>query len=83
MTDENEREATIDFSFLPKGEKFVATIYADAKDASWDKNPQNYTIEKVLISSETILDKFIARGGGLAISIKEATENDLNQLDSE
>lgn len=82
MTDENEREATIDFSFLPVGEKFVATIYADAKDASWDQNPQNYTIEKVLISSQTILDKFIARGGGLAISIKEATENDLNQLDS-
>ncbi|TDN95127.1 glycosyl hydrolase family 97 [Salegentibacter sp. 24] len=37
MTDENEREATFDFSFLPEGEEFVVTIYADKKDASWDK----------------------------------------------
>lgn len=71
MTDENKRIATIDFSFLPKGKTFIATIYADGKDASWDKNPQSYTITDKKITSKSKLKQFIAPGGGLAISIKE------------
>lgn len=70
MTDENERIATIDFSFLPKGKKYTATIYADGKDASWDENPQSYIIKKIKVTSKTKLKQFIAPGGGLAISIE-------------
>ena len=33
ITDENSREALIDFSFLPKGKKYQAVIYADGKKA--------------------------------------------------
>ena len=70
VTDENPRTATVSLSFLPKGQKFTATIYADKKDASWNKNPQNYEIKTVEVTSKTNLKQFVAPGGGFAISIK-------------
>jgi hypothetical protein len=71
ITDENSRIANIDFSYLPKGKKYIATIYADAKNASWDKNPQAYSIKTVKVNSKSTLKQYIAPGGGFAISIKE------------
>jgi hypothetical protein len=71
ITDENSRIATIRFDYLPKGKKYVATIYADAKDADWKTNPQKYTIKKVDITSKTELKQYLAPGGGFAISITE------------
>lgn len=70
VTDENARTSTISFDFLPAGKKFEATIYSDAKDASWDKNPQKYVIKKQTVTSKTKLSVPIARGGGYAISLK-------------
>lgn len=70
VTDENARTATISFSFLPEGKTFMATIYADGKDASWDKNPQSYTVKKMKVSSKTTWKQAVAPGGGLAISVK-------------
>lgn len=72
ITDENARTATIDLSFLPRGEKFVATIYADAKDADWQKNPKAYTITTRKVTSKTVLKQWLARSGGVAVSIKRA-----------
>ena len=80
MTDENSRTAIVDFSFLPKGEKYIATVYADGKEASFDKNPQSYTIRQFVVTHKSKLKQFIARGGGLAISIKEATKTDRKGL---
>jgi hypothetical protein len=73
ITDENTRTASINFDFLPEGKVYVATIYADGKDASYDKNPQSYTVKKVLINSTSKLNQKLATSGGVAISIKEAT----------
>ena len=70
ITDENAREAVIDLSFLPKGKKFHATIYADGKDAHWIKNPQSYTIKTITVTSTTKLKQRLAPSGGVAISIK-------------
>ena len=50
---------------------YEAVIYADAKDASWDKNPQAYTITKKKVTNKTKLNLKAAVGGGYAISIKE------------
>jgi hypothetical protein len=80
ITDENSRTATIDFSYLPKGKKYIATIYADAKDASWNKNPQDYTIKKGIVTSKSKLTQFIAPGGGFAISIQEGNVSELKSL---
>ena len=70
ITDENAREAVIDLSFLPKGKKFHATIYADGKDAHWINNPQSYTIKTITVTSTTKLKQRLASSGGVAISIK-------------
>lgn len=80
VTDENARTAHIKFDFLPKGEKFIATIYADGKDASWNENPQSYTIRKVIVDSKSKLGQKLAPGGGVAISIVEATKDSMKGL---
>ncbi|WP_418946658.1 glycoside hydrolase family 97 protein [Phocaeicola plebeius] len=71
ITDENSREALIDFSFLPKGKKYQAVIYADGKKADWRTNPKEYVIETRTISHKTKLRQKLAPSGGVAISIKE------------
>ena len=71
ITDENPREAVIDLSFLPKGKKYEATIYADGKDAHWQTNPQSYIITTRKVNSKTVLKPQLAASGGVAISIKE------------
>ncbi|REC48884.1 glycoside hydrolase family 97 protein [Chryseobacterium pennipullorum] len=70
ITDENPREATVDLSFLPKGQKFEATIYKDGKNASWNHNPKSYEISKQKITAKEKLKIKVASGGGFAISIK-------------
>ena len=62
----------LSLDFLDPDKKYEAIIYADAKDASWDKNPQAYTITRKQVSSRTKLTLKAVAGGGYAISIKEA-----------
>lgn len=70
ISDENPRTAEVTFDYLPKGKTFTAIIYADGKEASYDKNPQSYSIRTVKVNSKTKLKQPIAPGGGFAISIK-------------
>lgn len=55
ITDENAREATLDFGFLPEGKTFVAKIYKDAENADWDENPEAYSIDSMDITRTTQL----------------------------
>lgn len=73
--DENGHQTKLAFDFLEPGKKYIATVYADAKDASWDKNPQAYTITKGILTSKSKLNLRAASGGGFAISIKEVKDN--------
>ncbi|MFH6992143.1 glycoside hydrolase family 97 protein [Flavobacterium sp. FlaQc-48] len=68
---ETARTSNIDFSFLEKGKKYTATIYADAKDAHYKTNPQAYTIKKIAVTNKSKLSQLSAPGGGYAISIIE------------
>ncbi len=70
VTDENTRTATVNFGFLPKGKSYIATVYSDGKDASWDKNPQSFSIKTIKVNAKTVLKEMLAPGGGLAISVK-------------
>lgn len=72
ITDEMARTTVGALSFLPKGQRYVATIYRDAADAHWEKNPMAYTIEKFLVDSNTKLSLKLAAGGGAAISLVPA-----------
>ncbi len=68
---DNSRTSNINFSFLEKGKKYTATIYADAKDAHYKTNPQAYTIKKIAVTNKSKLSQLSAPGGGYAISIIE------------
>jgi hypothetical protein len=70
ISDENARTAKITFDYLPKGKTYEAIIYADGKDASYDKNPKSYAIRKMKVTYKTVLKQAVAPGGGFAISIK-------------
>lgn len=69
ITDENARQINTDLSFLDKGKKYIATIYADAANADWKTNPEAYTIKKMQVTSSTHLLLKLAPGGGTAISV--------------
>ena len=68
----NPRTSEISLDFLDKGKKYTATIYSDARDAHYRKNPQAYEIRKVTVTSKSDLDQWSAPGGGYAISIVPA-----------
>ena len=72
--DENGHTSKLTFDFLDPTKKYIATIYADAKDASWDKSPQAYTIKKGILTSKSKLSLHAVSGGGFAISIKEVKD---------
>jgi hypothetical protein len=68
----NTRISNINFDFLDANKTYVATIYADAKDAHYKTNPQAYTINKFVVNSKSKLSQFVASGGGYAISMMPA-----------
>ncbi|HEY9124910.1 MAG TPA: glycoside hydrolase family 97 C-terminal domain-containing protein, partial [Bacteroidales bacterium] len=70
-SDENGHLSKFKLSFLDAGKKYKATIYADAKDAHYEKNPQAYTIKTIDVTNKTELSLQAAPGGGFAISIVE------------
>ncbi len=69
ITDENPRNTTISLDFLTPGKKYKAIIYQDGKTAHWEKNPINYEIKTIEVTSKSKLKLNLAAGGGTAISI--------------
>ena len=69
VTNEDARTMIVDFSFLTKGQKYMATIYADAKDADYETNPEKYVISRRVVTAKDKEKIFMARGGGFAISL--------------
>lgn len=67
--DENGHQSEIKLDFLDKGKKYTCTIYADGKDASYDKNPKSYVITKKTVKKGTTLKLMEAPGGGFAVSL--------------
>ena len=63
----------ISFDFLDSDKQYIATIYADAKNAHYKTNPQAYTIRKVIVTNKSKLTQQSAPGGGYAISVIEVT----------
>ncbi|GET28957.1 glycoside hydrolase family 97 protein [Prolixibacter sp. SD074] len=70
ITNESAREFDIPLSFLNDGITYSAFIYADGKDASWDKNPLDYSIHCERVTNQTVLKVKLAKGGGQAIYFK-------------
>jgi hypothetical protein len=77
ITDENKRNFTAALNFLEAGKTYIATIYRDAPNAHWEKNPQAYVIERFLVDSKTVLRLNLVEGGGTAISLMPAEEKNV------
>lgn len=69
ITDENERQITLNFNFLPKGKIYQAAIYQDGEDAHYKDNPTSIRIENKKIKKGDIINIPLASGGGFAISL--------------
>lgn len=76
VTNEDARTMPVAFDFLDAGRKYVATVYVDAKDADYEKNPEKYVITKGLVTSKDAVKMYMARGGGFAISLVPASDSD-------
>ena len=73
ITDENARTAGFTLDFLTPGKQYVATLYADGKDADYKENPTSYQIKKGIVTNKTKISVWEARSGGFALSLIEAT----------
>ncbi|MCK9410033.1 MAG: glycoside hydrolase family 97 protein, partial [Bacteroidetes bacterium] len=80
ITNENPRTASAQLSFLDPKQKYVATVYADAADAHFEKNPMAYIISVSLVNSKTVLKLPLVAGGGAAVSITPATKDEEKKI---
>lgn len=66
---EDGHQSDLRLDFLDKGKKYVCTVYADAKDADYEKNPKAYTITRRMVKQGDRLRLKMAPGGGFAVSL--------------
>lgn len=71
VTGETPRAIIQPLTFLKKGKKYQADIYADASDADWQSAPYDFKIEHATVSCDDVLTIKLAPGGGQAIVFKE------------
>ena len=68
-TNQEARTAIVNLDFLDPGKKYLCTLYADAKEADYEKNPKAYTITRKVVKKGDVIKVKEARGGGFAMSI--------------
>ena len=67
--DETGHSCKLSLDFLDSGKTYECTIYADAPNAHYEKNPKAYTITKKIVKKDDVLKMKEAPGGGFAISL--------------
>lgn len=80
MTDENARSLLVPLEFLDPGRLYTATVYSDAHDTDWNKNPSAISITRLLVGSGDVLTAAMGAGGGQAIRLVPASGTDLQTL---
>ncbi|MFQ5674620.1 MAG: glycoside hydrolase family 97 protein [bacterium] len=80
LTDEEGRVLAAPLHFLTLGQKYVAEIYRDGKNADWKDNPYDIEIDKKLVDNTSTLTLRLAPGGGQAIRFRPATDEEIQQL---
>lgn len=77
---EHGHTSTLSLNFLNPQKKYIATVYADAKDADYKNNPHAYIIKKGVVTAKSALQLTAAPGGGYAISITPADARQLKGM---
>jgi alpha-glucosidase len=67
MTDWDSRDMNLDLSFLPKGKKYLMTLYVDGKNA--DNNAIDFKQTKTIVDYTFKQKIHLAKGGGFAAMI--------------
>lgn len=70
ITDEHTRELSLSLDFLNPNKTYTMTIYRDAADAHYDRNPEAYVIETKTVKASDVLKVWLAAGGGCAVVLK-------------
>ena len=68
MTNWDERDIVLDFSFLPEGKSYQATVFTDGINAN--KNAEDYQASSYTVDHTKKLNFHMASGGGFAIRLK-------------
>ena len=68
MTNWDERDIVLDFSFLPEGKSYQATVFTDGINAN--KNAEDYQASSYTVDHTKKLNIHMASGGGFAIRLK-------------
>jgi alpha-glucosidase len=80
ITDENSRDLKLPLSFLKPDTKYVAQIYSDGVNADLEKKPTEIEISNSLVDYREILPIVLAKGGGMAIHLSPATNDDVKKI---
>ena len=67
MTNWDERDLMLDFSFLNEGETYQATLFADGINAN--KQAEDYQVSILTVDKNTKLPVHLASGGGFAMRL--------------
>lgn len=68
MTNWDERDVELDFSFLPAGARYTATLFADGINAN--KQAEDYRTEQLTIDRNSRIKLHLASGGGFAMKLE-------------
>jgi len=69
ITGDDARTTTLKLDFLTPGQKYIATIYKDGKDADYRTKPDSYVIKKGYVTSKSKIKVYEAPSGGFGMSI--------------
>jgi alpha-glucosidase len=70
ITDEEGRTLDVPLTFLPRGQRYTAEIYADGPGAHWLDNPLPVAISRVPVTRDSRLRMVLAPGGGQAVRLR-------------
>ena len=68
MTNWDERDVQLDFSFLPEGVSYTAVLFKDGVNAN--KQAEDYRKETIRINKDSRLTLHLASGGGFAMKLE-------------
>ena len=68
MTNWDERDVQLDFSFLPEGVSYTAVLFKDGVNAN--KQAEDYRKETIRIDKDSRLTLHLASGGGFAMKLQ-------------
>jgi alpha-glucosidase len=78
ITDENQRRLEVPFGFLDRDKKYLCRSFIDGRDAHWKTQPLDIKIGRMLVDYTDTLTFDLAAGGGQAMILQPATDEDLN-----